>query len=183
MTPIEMTAGALDRGACRIGLGEEGVTRPTGSRSSSIEHFLKLLPRPANQTTLVSKSTATEQIPKSKVRTRWSFCCPPESSRIHTAPVSVQMIASFSDMLVMQVKLESTRLPRRQFLPGSAIGVEPAAESGSLQTLMCRVPTLKSIYQSVAAIISGGPEYFTYVIIHRPIQHMSRTKDVHLFVE
>ena len=91
---------------------------------------------------------------------RESFCCPLLSFKRQIDPTSEQTIASFSVILATQVNMLLLKLPNRQFLPGSAMGVWLAGSVGdsmlkrcfdgefgaavaSLQTLTCLVPTLK----------------------------------------
>ena len=117
----------------------------------------------------------------------------------HTSPFSVQTIALSFDRLAAQVKVQSTRGPRRQLRPNKVLitgfagtaGValsrfnfdldgERGAVSSMRQTLTCLVPTLYSVSWTSEIMFR---HYSTYVTKALPIQIIWRTLLVHLLVE
>lgn len=178
----------------------DGVDATESRRYSNVSRRIRC-PRPPSQTHPSSGSTAIEVIEKSTYSMRDSIWHPSWSSSKHNAPVSVPNRASKSEMLATQVNVQSPSEPRRQFLPVSALGPgleklvvpsivnrgllgETGRASGSRQALTCRRPTLEPLLVSISCRIDRrGRWSWPYVISVCPIQHMSRTKAVHLFVE
>jgi len=174
--PMQVIASPLGFGRAP---GLLGGTGDAADRNESTENFSIFRPRPPIQTHDPSESIAREVMLDPTLWATDSFWDPALSSRRHNTPVSVPITASFSETLAAQVKVLSPKAPSKQFLPESAFGIglakfaadsglwrdlpgDPGLCSGSLHTLACRTPTVTNVC---------------------PIQHMSLTNAVHLFVE